>query len=192
MSLILPPKAPEPAEGLKPGPKPRDPLERFWSWVDKDGPLSPQDGTRCWVWTGALLKPTRTSCGGYGMFTPVSPSPRIYVHRFAWEHLKGSIPAGKVIDHRPSCPKSCVNPDHLRLATKKQNSENRAGPQVNSSSGIRGVYWHELSNRWMVKVKHSGKQYYGGIFWDIKDAEAAAIRLRNELFTHNDLDRGTA
>jgi restriction endonuclease Mrr len=112
-----------------------------------------------------------------------------YAHRVAWELTNGPIAGGLVIDHRPTCPKNCVNPEHLRVVTRKQNSENRAGAQVNSSSGVRGVYWHKRADRWEVKVKHLGKQYYGGLFQTKEGAEEAAVRLRNSLFTHNDLDR---
>lgn len=43
-------------------------------------------------------------------------------HRVAYEAFKGEIPEGMVVAH--ACDnKLCVNPDHLWLATHKQNSE---------------------------------------------------------------------
>ncbi len=30
--------------------------ERFWTRVNKDGPVHPVLGTACWLWTGAVLK----------------------------------------------------------------------------------------------------------------------------------------
>jgi hypothetical protein len=38
-------------------------------------------------------------------------------------------------------------------------------------------------------VGHAGKKISGGTFTDLEEANAAAVALRNELFTHNDLDR---
>jgi hypothetical protein len=73
----------------------------------------------------------------------------------------------------------------------KQNKENLRGASKNSKSGARGVWWHKSSNRWQARVGHDGKQVHVGYFGTIAEAEAeaAVIAKRNELFTHNDLDR---
>jgi hypothetical protein len=152
-----------------------DPIERFWSKVDKTGD--------CWLWTGGV-----TDCG-YGQFAPTHTTWAL-AHRFSFELLTGPIPVGMQLDHRHTCPKSCVNPSHLHPVTNKQNAENRAGAQRNNkSSGIRNVYRHEDGVRWLVHTRHHGRSYYGGVFSDLATAEAAAIALRNRLFTHNDADR---
>jgi phosphoribosyl 1,2-cyclic phosphodiesterase len=75
----------------------------------------------------------------------------------------------------------------LRLATRKQNSENITGAYSNSRSGIRGVT--QRGNRWRAQARHNGKLITAGTFDDIKDAEEAVIALRAELFTHSDMDR---
>jgi hypothetical protein len=93
------------------------------------------------------------------------------------------------LDHRHTCPKNCVNPDHLRPVTHKQNHENRAGPQRNGHSGVRGVTWNKKNQAWQAQVKHHQKTHYAGIFDTVEEAEAAVIAKRNELFTHNDRDR---
>lgn len=85
--------------------------------------------------------------------------------------------------------KLCVNPEHLRVVTNKQNSENQR-LQRNNTSGVVGVSWAERVNKWVVQVTHNGVNNYGGIYGDIRDAEMAAVTLRNTLFTHNDTDRG--
>lgn len=155
------------------------PEERFWSKVDQSGD--------CWLWTGARSG-IRGNRGGYGQ---IGVGGRvIYTHRFAYELLKGPIPASMTLDHRPTCPKHCCNPDHLRPATNKQNLENRAGAQSNNhSSGIRGVSWDKTTRCWVAQVKHNGRNHRVGAFRTIAEAEAAAIAKRNELFTHNDMDR---
>lgn len=149
------------------------PAERFWPKVDM--------ADECWLWTGHVM------ANGYGQFR--LPDRTVLPHRWAWEQLIGPIPEGVQLDHLPTCPKHCVNPAHLRLATNKQNAENRAGAQVNSTTGIRGVYWHRRFNRWLAKVQHHGHQINVGYFDTPEEAERAVIAKRLELFTHNTVDR---
>jgi hypothetical protein len=54
---------------------------------------------------------------------------------------------------------------------------------------VRGVHWEKASGKYRVTVRHNYRKYFGGEFDNLADAEAAAIELRNRLFTHNDLDR---
>lgn len=112
-------------------------------------------------------------------------------HRAAYTLTYGPIAEGMMVDHL--CHnKSCARPDHLRLTTVKENGEHRAGAQTNSTSGIRGVRWRAEHKRWIATVTHNGRQYHVGSFTGRDEAEAAAIAKRNELFTHNDLDRKAA
>ena len=148
---------------------------RFWAKVDKSG--------ECWPWT-ASRKPN-----GYGQFM-VWPKLR-YAHRVAYEMAVGPVPAKTDLDH--TChDRACVNPSHLRLTTRKQNLENHSGAPKNNTSGVRGVTWHKQHSKWHARVGHCGRTYNAGLFDSIAEAEAAVIAKRNELFTHNDLDRVAA
>jgi len=143
----------------------------FWSNVEK--------GPGCWEWLGSKVK-------GHGR-TGVE-GVTVYAHRYSWELVNDPIPEGMEIDHK--CHnRGCVNPDHLRVVTPKQNNENRAGANPNSKSGVRGVHWRHDAQKWQVTIHATPKTYHVGYFTDIKEAEAAAIAKRNELFTHNDVDR---
>lgn len=77
--------------------------ERFWLKVDKDT----VDG--CWLWIGAK-KPS-----GYGGFRGTQ------AHRWIWVHLNGSIPEELEVDHFFCNRRDCVNPQHLRLVSRREN-----------------------------------------------------------------------
>jgi hypothetical protein len=144
--------------------------QRFWKKVDKSGD--------CWNWTGTV------NADGYGQFWKGNGKRCEPAHRYAYRLLVGTIPEGLQIDHICHNP-PCVNPDHLRLATCKQNQENRAGAAIHSSSGVRGVCWSKKHKSWTAQVGHHGKQIWVGGFDTIEEAEQAVIAKRNELFTHH-------
>jgi hypothetical protein len=149
-------------------------MERFWEKVDRTGD--------CWLWLASRNE------GGYGLFWDGTAG--VLAHRFAYGQLVGPVSDG--LDHRPTCPKNCVNPAHLRPVTQKQNMENLTGAYSTSKSGVRGVAWSKAAGRWRAQVQHRGKQYYLGLFDTVELAGAAAEAKRLELFTHNDLDRMAA
>lgn len=165
------------------GPRPRPVTERFWSHVNKAGPIPPlrPELGNCWVWTGA-------TCEGYGQFNAGRTT---LAHRFAWEQEHGPIPAGLTLDHQCHTP-ACVRVVHLRFATNKQNNENyRPRDRSAYSSKYPNVTWNEARKKWQVGVGHHGRNVYGGLFSpDAEDAAGEAARLlRLRLHSHNDLDR---
>ena len=86
-------------------------LKRFWEKVNEKGPDD------CWEWTAG--KNTR----GYGQFK-ILPSKPALAHRVSYELHKGEIPKGLHVLH--SCNNaSCVNPNHLRVGTAKENYEDQ-------------------------------------------------------------------
>ena len=147
--------------------------ERFWTKVQKTD--------TCWMWAGS-----DTGWSGYGSFW--LDGKLQLAHRVSHELHHGPIPSGMEVDH--VCHnRLCVRPDHLRLASHKQNNENHQGARRDSTCGVRGVTWHKKGRKWQAMVRHNGRDYYCGLFSTLEDAEAAVIAKRNELFTHNDLDR---
>lgn len=136
--------------------------------------------SKCKVWTGAC------NDKGYGQ---VSIGNKVhYVHILEYENNNGPVPDGMEVDHTCHNP-PCYENTHLRAVTHKQNLENRAGLQVNNVSGVRGVWWEKSTGRWRAMVKHGQKRIHVGRFDFIEDAERAVIAKRNELFTHNNVDR---
>lgn len=75
------------------------------------------DGNGCWV-------VQNVAANDYGEF---KKNHLTYpAHRVSYQMFKGEVPTDRVIDHQ--CPgqpnRSCVNPQHLALATQKQNIRN--------------------------------------------------------------------
>jgi hypothetical protein len=88
-------------------------ISRFWKYVKK--------GRGCWEWQGA------THDYGYGVLNirlglrGDHYSCVARAHRISWEIHNGSIPEGFCVLHKCDNP-PCVNPDHLWLGTKKDNT----------------------------------------------------------------------
>lgn len=66
----------------------------------------------CVLWIGAKNH-------GYGQWTVGGDTGK--VHRIAYEHWRGPIPPGLVLDHLCRV-RSCVNPWHLRIVTRQENT----------------------------------------------------------------------
>lgn len=155
--------------------------DRFWLKVDQDGPVHSVLGTPCWNWTGGK------TAQGYGLFSVHGRL--VGAHRFSYVLHVDAIPPRADIDHR--CHnESCVNPAHLRAATRKQNMENLRGAHRDSRSGVRGVWLHD--GRWRAAVMHNGKRFYVGFFDTPEEAHTAVVAKRLELFSYNDVDRETS
>lgn len=67
----------------------------------------------CWIWVGPIA--TR----GYGCFKV--DGKMVLAHRWIYEQTHGSIPAGLVMDHFKCDNKRCVNPDHVRPVSNREN-----------------------------------------------------------------------
>ena len=148
--------------------------ENFWARVEK----TPD----CWVWTGTKWR------NGYGQAWIRETKRTICAHRLAWQLTRGPIPDDMQLDHR--CHnRACVNPDHLRLATNKQNNENMSGLRSDNSTGYRGVRLEKRTGKYYARAFHHGREHSAGTHDTAEEAAEAARALRNKLFTHNDLDR---
>jgi hypothetical protein len=78
----------------------------FWEKVDQTD--------SCWVWKASRDR------YGYGQLT--YQGRHRMAHHIAYELIKGRIPADLCVLHSCDNP-SCVNPDHLYVGTRKQNTQ---------------------------------------------------------------------
>ena len=149
-----------------------------WPSFDERFAANVERTSGCWNWTAGEIR-------GYGYIDKCGM--KVMAHRAAFESANGEIPDGMQVDH--ICRnRRCVRPDHLRLASNKQNAEHKSLP-VTNTSGFRGVTRHRDGIRWVAQVKHNQRNYYLGIFDSAELAGSAARQKRLQLFTHNNDDR---
>ena len=106
-------------------------LDRFWSKVDKDGPVPPArpDLGPCWIWTAGR------DHTGYGDFR--FQGRKRVAHRVAWILTFGSEPAdGLELDHLCRV-RWCVRPDHLEPVTHAENTRRGDTFQAANAAKVR-------------------------------------------------------
>jgi hypothetical protein len=122
--------------------------ERFWSHVNKRGPLLNEALGRCWVWTGALAR-------GYGQFFPSSRR-CVGAHAFSYALAYGPVLEGRVVAHKCDNP-PCVRPSHfIRDCTPKQNSQDAVAKGRIAAHARHGMYRHDIATEDVIRLYQSG------------------------------------
>lgn len=112
------------------GRRKKNPLDRFWSKVQKK--------STCWNWTGSL------SGNGYGAFWVEGRT--VIAHRWAYEALVGPIPDGLEVDHL--CRnRACVNPEHMEPVTARENIMRGMGVTAINAAKTHCKHGHEFTNK---------------------------------------------
>ncbi|MGJ8660688.1 MAG: HNH endonuclease signature motif containing protein [Bacteroidota bacterium] len=89
----------------------------------------PEPNSGCWLWLNFLDK------DGYGFIRDNGIRHR--AHRYSFLKHKGEIPKDNVVCHKCDNP-TCVNPDHLFIGTKKDNTQDMLKKGRNGKTGARG------------------------------------------------------
>ncbi len=97
-----------------------------------------EENTGCWIWIGAVNS-KHYPCFG------IAGNRSVLAHRLSWRLFRGDIPAGLEIDHRRCDQKVCVNPNHLELATTRDNVLRSSAPSARNRLKVFCHRGHPLS-----------------------------------------------
>ena len=93
-------------------------------------------------------------------------------HRLAWLYVYGYLPENN-IDHIDGNPRNNVI-TNLREVSQQCNLRN-SGNRKDNTSGVRGVNWDKLNNRWLARININGIGKNLGRYNKFRDAVKARL-----------------
>ena len=142
-----------------------DPATGLFTWLPKD-PSVPKNRQWNGQFAGALAGCLVSN--GYWVITLDYVYQR--GHQLAWLYMTGEWPSDE-IDHEDR-NRANNRWGNLREATTSQNQAN-SGPQINNTSGFKGVSWSHRHKKWRAQIMVRGDSYFLGFFADKRDAANA-------------------
>jgi len=148
----------------------RDPDESIKEKLDKYTIKS--DGDKCWSWCGYIDK------NGYARVN-IKRKQKL-AHRISWETRRGKIPQGMIVRHLCDNP-VCTNPDHLKLGTLQDNSNDCSNKNRQGRKGAKYCEAFVLLSRHLIKSDTISKKE----IIDISGVSKETLRriLKNEGIT---------
>jgi hypothetical protein len=131
------------------------------------------DENNCWNITSGSYKEKQ----GYHILSLKSNNyKRIRAHRAMYISIYGNIPEGKIICH--SCDnKDCINPKHLFLGTKKDNTQDMLNKNRVDRMDDRKGTKQKLSDEDVINIYNSNKSsYYLSEIYNVSDVQIRRIK----------------
>lgn len=102
-------------------------------------------------------------------------------HRLAWLYVHGEWPTD-LLDHinRNRLDNRIVN---LRQSDKFLNRQNVAVP-CNSTSGVTGVTWNKVLQKWHARISLRGRRHHVGWYYSKEEAVDARKRAQAAMHEH--------
>ena len=98
-------------------------------------------------------------------------------HRLAWIYVHGEI-LKECIDHIDNNPhNNAIN--NLRECSNAENQWN-TGLNMKNTSGVKGVYFHNLTRKWRASLRINGKRKYFGGFNTLEQARDFIVDYRTK------------
>lgn len=109
----------------------------------------PEPNSGCWLWVGFV------GGNGYGGIRQTGPDEKSRTaHRVSWEIHFGPIPPGLCVLHKCDV-RSCVNPQHLFLGTKKDNTQDSLAKGRFTTGEVNG--WSKLTDESVMSMRRRRK-----------------------------------
>ena len=93
-----------------------------------------------------------------------------YAHRLAWLYMTNEWI--NEIDHEDRNKSNNVWTNLRDVRSRQQNLFNQ-NIRIDNTTGYKGVYWHEIAQKWMASITHDYKQIYLGLFQTKEQAAQA-------------------
>lgn len=139
-----------------------------------------RDGTLYWKVNKGNRTPKGSKAGtvcNHGYVNILIDGIRYKSHRIIFCMFNGYMPM--FVDHIDN-NRSNNKIENLREVTKSQNNQN-ARTRSDNTSGVKGVCWNSVINKWTARLNLSGKQILVGNFINLYDARIAIEEARNKL-----------